>query len=100
ACPAPSPPSLHDALPIFFIPLTFTISCSLFASFLVSRTVTPLLCLHWLTPEAPSTAANPGLYTRVFQWSGRALGRMDETYQRLRSEEHTSELQSRVDLVR
>src|SRR3989454_1024516 len=74
---------LEGQAKLLFIPLTFTISCSLFASFLVSRTVTPLLCLHWLTPEAPSTAANPGLYTRVFQWSGRALGRMDETYQRL-----------------
>src|SRR5881628_287176 len=59
---------LEGQAKLLFIPLTFTISCSLFASFLVSRTVTPLLCLHWLTPEAPSTAANPGLYTRVFQW--------------------------------
>src|SRR5215470_18110381 len=31
---------------LLFIPLTFTISFSLFASFLVSRTVTPLLCFH------------------------------------------------------
>src|SRR4029077_6332296 len=36
---------------LLFIPLTFTISFSLFASFLVSRTVTPLLCFHWLKGE-------------------------------------------------
>src|SRR5437667_8154860 len=36
---------------LLFIPLTFTISFSLFASFLVSRTVTPLLCYHWLRGE-------------------------------------------------
>ena len=36
---------------LLFIPLTFTISFSLFASFLVSRTVTPLLCFHWLRGE-------------------------------------------------
>src|SRR5882724_7965520 len=46
---------LEGQAKLLFIPLTFTISCSLFASFLVSRTVTPLLCLHWLRPEALST---------------------------------------------
>jgi len=37
---------LEGQAKLLFIPLTFTIACSLFASFLVSRTVTPLLCLH------------------------------------------------------
>jgi hydrophobe/amphiphile efflux-1 (HAE1) family protein len=72
---------LEGQAKLLFIPLTFTISCSLFASFLVSRTVTPLLCLHWLKPEMPATPRN--LYTRVIGWSGRALGRLDEVYQRL-----------------
>jgi multidrug efflux pump subunit AcrB len=36
---------LEGQVRLLFIPLTFTISFSLFASFLVSRTVTPLLCL-------------------------------------------------------
>ena len=54
---------LEGQAKLLFIPLTFTISCSLFASFLVSRTVTPLLCLHWLKPEAPSARRN--LYTRT-----------------------------------
>ena len=71
---------LEGQAKLLFIPLTFTISCSLFASFLVSRTVTPLLCLHWLEREAP--AARRNLYTRALDWSGRMLGRLDEEYQR------------------
>jgi hydrophobe/amphiphile efflux-1 (HAE1) family protein len=70
---------LEGQAKLLFIPLTFTISCSLFASFLVSRTVTPLLCFHWLRPEradAPRT-----LYARVLAWSGRMLGRLDGSYQ-------------------
>src|SRR5262244_342334 len=53
---------LEGQAKLLFIPLTFTISCSMFASFLVSRTVTPLLCLHWLRPEAPSSGT--GVYAR------------------------------------
>src|SRR5262245_8575440 len=71
---------LEGQAKLLFIPLTFTISCSLFASFLVSRTVTPLLCLHWLRPEAPSPRRN--LYARTLDWSGRMLARLDEQYQR------------------
>src|SRR5215813_3098055 len=43
---------------LLFIPLTFTISFSLFASFLVSRTVTPLLCFHWLRSEHETKAVS------------------------------------------
>src|SRR5882724_5605043 len=74
---------------LLFIPLTFTISFSLFASFLVSRTVTPLLCYHWLKGEheAPrDSGAGRGRLTaaldRVFAWSGLVLDRMDALYQR------------------
>src|SRR5215467_11064434 len=63
---------------LLFIPLTFTISFSLFASFLVSRTVTPILCLHWLRPEMPSTERQLNPYTRALQWSARVLARLDE----------------------
>ena len=42
---------LEGQIKLLFIPLTFTISISLFASFLVSRTVTPLLALRVLQPE-------------------------------------------------
>src|SRR5262249_54688974 len=71
---------LEGQAKLLFIPLTFTISCSMFASFLVSRTVTPLLCLHWLRPEAPNSRGN--IYARVLAWSGRGLGALDEIYQR------------------
>jgi hydrophobe/amphiphile efflux-1 (HAE1) family protein len=66
---------------LLFIPLTFTISFSLFASFLVSRTVTPLLCLHWLKPERPLAERPRNLYTRALGATGRALDRVDEFYQ-------------------
>lgn len=74
---------------LLFIPLTFTISFSLFASFLVSRTVTPLLCFHWLKGEHEArqiSVAVRGRLTamldRVFSWSGLVLDRMDALYQR------------------
>ena len=76
---------------LLFIPLTFTISFSLFASFLVSRTVTPLLCFHWLRGEHETrAAADPAragsrlkaYLDLVFAWSGAMLDRMDAFYQR------------------
>jgi hydrophobe/amphiphile efflux-1 (HAE1) family protein len=72
---------------LLFIPLTFTISFSLFASFLVSRTVTPLLCFHWLRGEHEARqGSGRGRLTatleRVFSWSGVVLDRMDALYQR------------------
>src|SRR5215470_11849251 len=74
---------------LLFIPLTFTISFSLFASFLVSRTVTPLLCYHWLhgehetRPEGQRSAGwLKARLDRVFAWSGIVLDRMDAFYQR------------------
>ena len=50
---------------LLFIPLTFTISFSLFASFLVSRTVTPLMCLRLLKPERPGGPRSRGLRDRL-----------------------------------
>src|SRR5499427_4368833 len=76
---------------LLFIPLTFTISFSLFASFLVSRTVTPLLCFHWLRSEHETKAVSDparashrlkASVDRVFAWSGAMLDRMDAFYQR------------------
>jgi hydrophobe/amphiphile efflux-1 (HAE1) family protein len=73
---------------LLFIPLTFTISFSLFASFLVSRTVTPLLCFHWLRgghESRPVPGPGGGLKAqldRLFAWSGVILDRMDTLYQR------------------
>jgi hydrophobe/amphiphile efflux-1 (HAE1) family protein len=69
---------------LLFIPLTFTISFSLFASFLVSRTVTPLLCLQWLRSEHEMTEHRGlrGRFDRLFVWSGRIFERLDAWYQR------------------
>jgi hydrophobe/amphiphile efflux-1 (HAE1) family protein len=74
---------LEGQAKLLFIPLTFTISCSLFASFLVSRTVTPLLCLHWLMPLSPAPDVSRNPVTRVLGWSARNLERLDHHYQRL-----------------
>lgn len=60
-----------------FIPLALTIAFALVMSFFVSRTVTPLLCLHWLD------ASSPGQTPRgVGAWVLRLLDRMDRTYAR------------------
>jgi hydrophobe/amphiphile efflux-1 (HAE1) family protein len=67
---------------LLFIPLTFTISCSLFASFLVSRTVTPLLCYHWLRPPTPPPPGTRNPLTLVLAWSSRRLEELDAVYQR------------------
>jgi hydrophobe/amphiphile efflux-1 (HAE1) family protein len=72
---------LEGQAKLLFIPLTFTISCSLFASFLVSRTVTPLLCLHWLRPAATGETTSRNPVTRVLAWSARNLERLDGFYQ-------------------
>ena len=66
---------------LLFIPLTFTISISLFASFLISRTVTPLLALKLLQPEKPIDPSSRGFKDRVFRFSQRFFERMEEIYQ-------------------
>lgn len=62
-----------------FLPLALTISFALITSFLVSRTVTPLLCLYWMKPgddqhrSAPIRAILAAL-DRLDAAYGRALG--------------------------
>jgi CzcA family heavy metal efflux pump len=74
---------LEGQIKLLFIPLTFTISISLFASFLISRTVTPLLALRVLQPEKPIDPASRRLKDRVFRFSIRFFERMESLYQRL-----------------
>src|SRR5438309_427175 len=74
---------LEGQIKLLFIPLTFTISISLFASFLVSRTVTPLLALQLLQPEKPIDPASRRLKDRVFRFSIRFFDGMESLYQRL-----------------
>src|SRR5207247_869966 len=74
---------LEGQIKLLFIPLTFTISISLFASFLVSRTVTPLLALKVLQPEKPIDPASRSLRDRVFRFSRRFFERIEEVYQQV-----------------
>src|SRR3989454_898846 len=74
---------LEGQIKLLFIPLTFTISISLFASFLVSRTVTPLLALKVLQPEKPIDPASRSLRDRVFRFSRRFFERIEEVYQQI-----------------
>ncbi|MGH7267711.1 MAG: efflux RND transporter permease subunit [Candidatus Rokuibacteriota bacterium] len=67
---------------LLFLPLTFTISFSLFASFLISRTVTPLLCLTWLRPERAREPAGGGFRDRAMAASQAGFDRLDAGYQR------------------
>src|SRR5262249_30345117 len=59
-----------------FLPLAMTIAFALTMSFFVSRTVTPLLCLHLLRPA--SHRAEEGIIAAA----GRALERLDHGYAR------------------
>ncbi len=56
---------LSGVAKLLFIPLTVTIAVALFGSFFVSRTVTPLMCLHYLTPEETLDRASGRLWERV-----------------------------------
>src|SRR5262245_42266141 len=68
---------------LLFLPLTFTISFSLFASFLVSRTVTPLMCLRMLKPERAHDPHSRRWRDRAMAVSQRMFDRLDGAYQRL-----------------
>src|SRR2546427_12028983 len=72
-----------EVIQLLFIPLTFTISVSLFASFLVSRTVTPLLALKVLRPERSIDPASRSLRDRVFRFSRSFFERTEEVYQHI-----------------
>lgn len=72
---------LEGQAKLLFIPLTFTISFSLFASFLVSRTVTPLLCLRLLKPQAGREPGQRGLRDRFMAWTQAFFDGLDSAYQ-------------------
>jgi multidrug efflux pump subunit AcrB len=74
---------LEGQTQLLFIPLTFTISVSLFASFLVSRTVTPLLALKVLRAERPADPNSRRLHHRVFRLSQRFFDGMESFYERV-----------------
>src|SRR5262249_20659567 len=74
---------LEGQTKLLFIPLPFTISVSLFASFLVSRTVTPLLALKVLQAERPVDPTSRRLHHRIFRLSQRFFDGMEAFYERV-----------------
>ena len=68
---------------LLFLPLTFTISFSLFASFLVSRTVTPLLCYQVVRLERQPDPASRRLRDRLMALSQGMLDGLDAGYQQM-----------------
>lgn len=67
---------------LLFIPLTITIAVALFGSFFVSRTVTPLMCLHFLPPEKQMDRQSPKLSDRLRVWAHGTLDSLDAWYEK------------------
>lgn len=67
---------------LLFMPLVLTISVALFASFFVSRTVTPLLCYRILSPEKEADFNTPGLLSKLKLYSKTFFDSLDDYYQR------------------
>jgi CzcA family heavy metal efflux pump len=65
---------------LLFIPLAITITVSLFGSFLVSRTVTPLMCLRFLPPEKHLDRTSRKLSDRLRAWSHDTLDAFELKY--------------------
>src|SRR5574342_23592 len=72
---------LEGQAKLLFMPLTFTISFSLFSSFLVSRTVPPLMCLRMLKPERHGEPRDGHLLRRFMACSQSFFDRLDSAYQ-------------------
>ncbi|MCE1164528.1 MAG: efflux RND transporter permease subunit [Bacteroidetes bacterium] len=68
---------------LLFIPLVVTISVSLFASFFVSRTVTPLLCYKALEGEREVDPNSKKLADRIQIKTKNALEKIDHGYERI-----------------
>ena len=66
---------------LLFIPLTITIAVSLFGSFLVSRSVTPLMCLKYLPPEKKIDRQSPRFSDRVRVKAHDLLEQLDDWYE-------------------
>lgn len=66
---------------MLFIPLTITIAVALFGSFFVSRTVTPLMCLHYLPPEKEINRHSTKWQDRLRVIAHDALEKLDLWYE-------------------
>jgi len=72
---------LSGVAKLLFVPLTITIAVALFGSFFVSRTVTPLMCLKYLPPEAPLERGSSKLWERVKVKAHDWIERLDDWYE-------------------
>lgn len=66
---------------LLFIPLVLTITVALFASFFVSRTVTPLLCFKVMKGEKEVNEHSKKISERFNMWGKRFLDKMDNGYE-------------------
>ena len=66
---------------LLFVPLVLTITVALFASFFVSRTVTPLLCFKALRPERVPDPNSKKLSDKLHIWSKNLLDSIDSFYE-------------------
>ena len=65
---------------LLFIPLTITITVALFGSFIVSRTVTPLMCLKYLPPEKLLNRTSRKFSDKMRVRSHEFIARIDDWY--------------------
>ena len=70
---------------LLFIPLVITITVALFASFFVSRTVTPLLCLKAMTGETEINKDSKKFTDRFNLYAKKLLDGMDNFYENVLS---------------
>jgi CzcA family heavy metal efflux pump len=73
---------LEGIAKLLFVPLVLTITVALFASFFVSRTVTPLLCYKALKPEREADLDSKKLSDRLQIWSKNLLDSIDNFYEK------------------
>ncbi|MCE1187543.1 MAG: efflux RND transporter permease subunit [Ignavibacteria bacterium] len=66
---------------LLFVPLVLTITIALFASFFVSRTVTPLMCLKYLKPEREIDPDSKKFADRIQVRAKALFDYMDDRYQ-------------------
>ncbi len=72
---------LEGIAKLLFVPLVLTISVALFASFFVSRTVTPLLCFKALKAEREPNPESKKLSDKLHIWSKNLLDSIDNFYE-------------------
>jgi CzcA family heavy metal efflux pump len=67
---------------LMFVPLTITIAVSLFGSFFVSRTITPLMCLNFLPPERVRDPQSRRLADRLGITTSNMIDKVESIYEK------------------